>query len=89
VLGDQQSLVSDALMAGWNTSDSRRSGAAAADLMTDLVSRLPLPQRLRDVGVGSDELAEIARSTLSDYMMANLPRTLLEQEVLALLQEAW
>jgi alcohol dehydrogenase class IV len=89
VLGDQQNLVVHAFMAGRNTSDSRRSGASAADLMADLVSRLPLPQRLRDVGVESDGLAEIARSTMSDYMMTNLPRTLLEQEVLALLQEAW
>jgi alcohol dehydrogenase class IV len=89
MLGDQQSLVSDALMGGRSTSASRRSGAVAADLMADLISRLPLPQRLRDVGVGNGELAEIARSTMSDYMMANLPRTLSEQEVLALLQEAW
>jgi alcohol dehydrogenase class IV len=89
MLGDQQSLVVDALLAGRSASCSPRNGATTADLMADLTARLPLPQRLRDIGVGDGELAEIARSTMSDYMMANLPRTLSEPEVLALLQQAW
>jgi alcohol dehydrogenase class IV len=41
------------------------------------------------VGVRNDELADIARSTLSDYMIANSPKPVSEQEVLVLLQEAW
>jgi alcohol dehydrogenase class IV len=57
--------------------------------MAEFVSRLPLPQRLRDVGVRNDELADIARSTLSDYMIANAPKPVSEHEVLALLQQAW
>jgi alcohol dehydrogenase class IV len=50
---------------------------------------LPLPHRLRDVGIAETELPEIARLTMSDYMMANLPRPMLQAEVLALLTSAW
>jgi len=50
---------------------------------------LPLPQRLRDVGVSEAELAEIAHLTMSDYMMANLPRPMSEDEVRALLHSTW
>jgi len=50
---------------------------------------LPLPRRLRDVGVEEGELAEIARLTMFDYMMANLPRPMTEHEVLALLRSVW
>jgi alcohol dehydrogenase class IV len=53
------------------------------------VSRLPLPQRLRDVGIVEGELPEVARLTMSDYMMANLPRPMTEAEVFALLTSVW
>ena len=64
-------------------------GATAADLISALVGGLPLPHRLRDVGIAETELPEIARLTMSDYMMANLPRPMLQAEVLALLTSAW
>jgi alcohol dehydrogenase class IV len=50
---------------------------------------LPLRQRLCELGTTEGELAEIARLTMSDYMMANLPRPMAEAEVLALLRSAW
>jgi alcohol dehydrogenase class IV len=90
VLGDEQQLVVDTMSAGQRGASSFRSAMAMpADLMADLVSRLPLPQRLRDIGLSSGELAEIAQLTMSDYMMANLPRPLSRHEVLALVTEAW
>jgi len=75
-------------IAGERSGSSCRN-PSAADAMAEFVSRLPLPQHLRDVGVRNDELADIARSTLSDYMIANSPKPVSEQEVLALLQQAW
>jgi alcohol dehydrogenase class IV len=57
--------------------------------MAELVRRLPLPQRLREAGVQAGELAEIASETMSDYMMANLPKPLSQEEVLGLLRQAW
>jgi alcohol dehydrogenase class IV len=64
-------------------------GQDCADLVSAFVGRLPLPHRLRDVGVGEAELSEIAHLTMSDYMMANLPRPMAEDEVFALLRSAW
>jgi alcohol dehydrogenase class IV len=81
VIGDQQRLVLHAL--------GHAPPKDAADVMADFVGHLPLPYRLRELGVREDELAEMARLTTSDYMMANLPRPMPEAEVLALLREAW
>ena len=88
VIGDGQTLLLDAL-GGSRSGNPHQDGAAAADLIAAFVSGLPLPQRLRDVGVTEAELAEIANLTMSDYMMANLPRPMAEAEVLALLRSVW
>jgi alcohol dehydrogenase class IV len=86
-LAEEEKLVLEAL--GATSGVSSQQPTSAADAMAAFVNTLPLPRRLRDVGVRNDELAEIARSTLSDYMMSNLPRPVSEQEVLGLLQGAW
>lgn len=78
VIGKDQSLLLDAL-----------GGNDAAEAMQAFVAGLPLPQRLRDVGVTEPELAEIAHLTMSDYMMANLPRPMTEGQVLGLLRSVW
>lgn len=81
VIGDQQGLVLHAMGAP--------PQADPADVMAAFVDGLPLPHRLRELGVREDELAEMAHLALSDYMMANLPRPMPDSEVLALLREAW
>jgi alcohol dehydrogenase class IV len=88
-IGSDQSLLLEALGGTSRRHDPDQDGAAAADLISALVDGLPLPHRLRDVGIAETELPEIARLTMSDYMMANLPRPMLEAEVLALLTSAW
>ena len=88
-MGDDQRLVLDALGASASGNDARAQANAAADAMLAFVRTLPMPARLRDVKVAEAELPEIAHLTLSDYMMANLPRAMPESEVLALLREAW
>ena len=88
VIGDQQTLLLDAL-GGRRSSSADSDGAEATALMASFVGGLPLPQRLRDLGMSEAELAEIAALTMSDYMMANLPRPMAEGEVLALLRSAW
>jgi alcohol dehydrogenase class IV len=80
-IGQGQTLLVAAL-GGSNSAD-------AAALMTGFVRSLPLPQRLRDLKIAEAELGEIAQQTMSDYMMANLPRPMAETEVLALLRSAW
>ena len=81
VIGEDQDLLLAAL--------GGKPGQDCADLIAAFVHRLPLPHRLRDIGVGEDELAEIAHLTMSDYMMANLPRDMSESEVLELLRSVW
>ena len=81
VIGDDQALLLAAL--------GGMPGQDCADLISAFVGRLPLPQRLRDVGVSEAELPEVAQLTMSDYMMANLPRDMSEVEVLELLRSVW
>ncbi|MFN0304657.1 MAG: iron-containing alcohol dehydrogenase family protein [Burkholderiales bacterium] len=54
-----------------------------------LLNKLPLPQRLRDVGVKTDDIAVIAGGTMRDYMMANLAVPMSQAHVESLLLEAW
>ena len=52
------------------------------------VGRLPLPQRLGQVGVAARELPAIAQVTMGDYMMANVPALVTATDVEALLRSA-
>lgn len=61
----------------------------AADALLALLAELPLPQRLRDVGVAETDLPELAAGTMTDYMMANLPTPMSVADVESLLREAW
>ena len=101
---NKQDLADPALTAAWQTSESAPERPTVLDelehvgfyltevlyrVLPTYVSALPLPQRLRDVGVTETELSEIAHLTMSDYMMGNLPRPMTEDEVLALLRSVW
>jgi alcohol dehydrogenase class IV len=88
-IGDEQPLVCAALTSDGMIPTPDQKSATPADLIAAFVARLPLPQRLRDVGVEKSDLGEVAQAAMSDYMMANLPRPVTENEVRALLQEAW
>jgi alcohol dehydrogenase class IV len=89
VVGGGQTLLLDALGGVRPRGSADIDGAEAAAVLTSFVRGLPLPQRLRDLSISESELAEIAELTMSDYMMANLPRPMAEAEVLALLRSAW
>jgi alcohol dehydrogenase class IV len=87
-IGAAQTLLLEAL-GGTGGGDPDGDGAAAAVRIAALVGGLPLPQRLREVGIADSDLAELAHLTMSDYMMANLPRPLPEADVHALLTSVW
>jgi alcohol dehydrogenase class IV len=87
VLGERQRLVLEAM--GGEGTTGVDEAAAAADLMTGLIARLPLKRRLRDLGILSSELAEIAQQAAHDYMMANVPMPTPIAEIEALLRMAW
>jgi alcohol dehydrogenase class IV len=87
-IGREQTLLLEAL-GGTGSGDADRDGAAAADLIAAFVGRLPLPQRLRDVGIAESDLQPMAGLTIGDYMMANLPRIMSRADVLDLLTSVW
>jgi alcohol dehydrogenase class IV len=88
-LGEEQALVFAALGGNPSGLDAHACGVGAADAMDALLAKLPLKRRLRDLGIPTSELADIAKHTETEYMMANLPRPVSTQEVEALLQAAW
>jgi alcohol dehydrogenase class IV len=88
LIGDE-GLVREALLGGLPDTPPNRGSLSPADAMEQLIGKLPLPRRLRDTGMAREELAGIADSTMSDYMMANLPRPMSEAEVRSVLDEAW
>jgi alcohol dehydrogenase class IV len=87
-IGGEQSLLLEAL-GGTRSASPDRDGAECAERIATFVGQLPVPKRLRDVGVEDSELPEIAQLTMFDYMMANLPRPMTEDEVLALIRSVW
>jgi alcohol dehydrogenase class IV len=89
VIGDQQSLLLDSLGGQSRGIGADDDGAQAVQKLTEFTDGLPLPHHLRDVGISESDLSEVARMTMSDYMMANLPRPMAETEVLALLRDSW
>ena len=69
---------------------SAQTAADAADgALSRLLGQLPLPQRLREIGVTDKDLAPIATATMSDYMMANVPAPMSAGDIESLLREAW
>ena len=89
VIGAEQTLLLNALGGTSRGRTPDQDGAEAADLIASFVGGLPLPQRLREIGVAETELPEIAHQTMSDYMMAALPRPMSEAEVRALIGSVW
>lgn len=78
----------------WSTNEDarRREGAAlvASDLVESLLAKLPVPHRLREIGVGEGDLAEIAKAAMSDWFIGRNSRVVPDvSTVLSILQAAW
>jgi maleylacetate reductase len=81
VNADKQARVSEAL---------GRPGDAAADAVGALIAGLGLPTRLRDVGVGEDQLDLIAANSMHDRWIHTNPRKIEGPAVIRqLLDAAW
>ena len=80
--------VSRVDIAGMSEADA---ATAAADEVATLVREdMGLPWRLRDVGVGHDDFAGIAKDALEDIIVASNPRQVTStDEVIDLLHRAW
>lgn len=56
-----------------------------ADILSDLAARLELPRRLRDVGIGADDLPALARDAMNQTrLLVNNPREMTEADALAI-----
>jgi maleylacetate reductase len=63
---------------------------AAAQQVFDMIGRMGLPQRLRDVGVREDDLPRLARLAFEGRTVHNNPRPVADAEQIeGLLREAW
>ena len=83
-IGGEGSAVATAL--GGSGDDPAEAAASAIE---SLLVKLPLPRSLREVGVGEDEIVELAAGTMDDYMMDYAPRPVAEAEIAALLTAVW
>jgi len=88
VMGDRQRLLVDTL-GGGAAGATDDDGAAACAALGRFIRRLPLQQRLREIGMPAEELPAIAEQVTHDYMMANLPHPMSVADIEALLREAW
>ncbi|MBH1964379.1 MAG: iron-containing alcohol dehydrogenase [Comamonadaceae bacterium] len=62
----------------------------AIDRVVSLLETLPVPSRLRDVGIEQADLGAIAEDALSDWFLQRNPRRVTSSaEVLGVLQAAW
>lgn len=89
LLGPMQHKIAAALGADTRGAGDAAAGAAAAEALSRLVASLPLPRRLRDVGVTADELGAIADAAMADPMFYYCPRPFDRHEVVAILEQAW
>jgi alcohol dehydrogenase class IV len=64
------------------------AAARAAQLVRDLVTRLGLPTRLSEVGVGQEDLDQIADDAMRDFVVASAPVDVSREEIRSLLVQA-
>lgn len=88
VMGERQKLFVEAF-GGTAKGTTEEVCDAACEALRQFIRRLPLQQRLRDIGIPAEELPTLAEQTTHDYMMANLPHPMSPGDIEALLREAW
>lgn len=70
--------------------DERNSGGTLPDLLADLARRLGVPHRLRDVGIGQEDLPRLAADAMNQTrLLVNNPREVSEADALAIYREAF
>ena len=85
-IGADQYTVLEALGGAVDGLSPDEAGQRAADEVRHMVDALPLPRTLGDLGMTRDEVPDLAALTMTDYMIANLPRPVTRAEVAALLE---
>jgi len=87
-IGEDQFYALEAMGGARDAHSADAAGRRAADLLQAMVDTLPLPRRLRELGMTQADVPAIAAATMGDYMMANVPRPTAAGDVESLLREA-
>lgn len=87
--GDIQLRMAQALDIPTDGLTPDQAGRAVAERIGDLLDKLPLPRRLRDVGVTEDELEDLVSHSYADPMFAHSPPWMGEEELRSLVHEVW
>lgn len=87
---DGYALVARAMDLDVRGLSDEEAGKAAAQEVQELIKKIGLPQKLSDVGVPEDRLAEAADASLADGSIVYNPRMVTEmEEVLEIYRAAW
>ena len=82
-------IAADAFPALADTPDPHRA-AALVTALDDLIRRLGMPQRLRDVGIPREALPEMAAAAMKQQrLLVNNPRPVSEADALVIYRQAW
>jgi alcohol dehydrogenase len=90
VCGDKYTMIAQAMGLDMKDINDENSGEAVATAITALTKKMGVPQKLRDVGVPEDGLAQLAENTLSDGSIVYNPKPVFDaEEVLSVIMQAW
>lgn len=85
-----EAIVQALWHAGEDVGENPDTAEDASAAVASLLAKVPVPRRLRDIGVGHDDLASIAAAAMSDWFIGRNPRKVPDAgTVLAILQAAW
>jgi alcohol dehydrogenase class IV len=86
----EQALIAQAMGANLSEKNEEEVAKQASFLVEDLVKRLGLPARLREVNVSKEQFSDIAADAMADLVVASSPRAVQnEEEIINLLEMAW
>jgi len=89
MLGEDQKLVLQTLGMASDDMSADEAGQQAAALMAKFVSGLPLPQRLRDVGVDRADLAPLAENASRDPILLSSGANLSAESIRSILEQTY
>jgi alcohol dehydrogenase class IV len=88
-VGEEQKNVLRALGGTADGLTADQAGRQAADLMAEFVARLPMPQKLREVGVDRDALASLAEHASHDPILMSSGMDLSAERIHGMLEQAY
>jgi alcohol dehydrogenase class IV len=89
VTAERQATLAEAMGVRTSGMDEVEAAEAAERELRSMLSRMGVPTRLRDVGVGPEHFHELATEALQDMIVAGNPRAVTAEDALEVLQVAY